>query len=243
MPRQPTLFMRIHKTASEALARQICDRLPAECVCPAEFEWEVRDLPLAELRRFSFFNGHISPSSLSAAFNPLQVFTMLRAPRERLLSCYFYWREGSKIARNAFFNSIAPLSLLEFLRSEEPIIRRVTWNVQARLLAGAQFGGVNHLRQNVFGPWLNEQDLSAEAMRAMDRFAFIGVAERYERSLRAAYALLELGEPPAPKRINVTTVKPVSYDSLLQDPEIASALSRLTEIDQTIYDAAIRRLD
>lgn len=243
MPRQPTLFMRIHKTASEALAKQICDRLPAGSVCPEQFEWRIRNLPLAELRQFGFFQGHISPSSLSAAFRPLRVFTMLRSPRERLLSCFFYWREGSKYARNEFFDAIAPLSLLEFLRSEEPIIRRVTWNVQARLLAGGQFGGVDHLRQNVFGPWLAERDLAAEAARAMDRFAFVGVAERYEISLGTAYALLDLGEPPPPERINVTSAKPVSYDALLETPEIADALSQLTEADQVVYDVACRRLD
>lgn len=242
MPRQPTLFMRIHKTAGEALAKQICDRLPAGSACPEPFEWQVRNLPLATLRRFSFFQGHISPAALSAAFTHLRVFTMLRAPRERLLSCFYYWKAGSKIASSAFFDAIAPLSLLEFLRSEEPIIRRVTWNVQARLLAGGQFGGADHLRQNVFGPWLAGRDLATEAARAMDCFAFVGVAERYEISLRTAYALLDLGEPPPPERINVTAGRPVSYEALLETPEIADALARLTEADQVVYEAACRRL-
>jgi hypothetical protein len=243
MARQPTLFMRIHKTAGEALAKQIRDRLPAETVCPEEFEWRVRALPTATLRRFSFFQGHISPAALSAVFTPLQVFTMLRAPRERLLSCFFYWKEGSKNARSEFFDAIAGMSLLEFLGSEEPIIRRVTWNVQARLLAGGQFGGVDQQRQNVFGPWLAESDLATEATRALDRFAFVGVTAKYEMSLRGVYALLELGEPPPPERINVTDRKPASYDELLAIPEITAALSRLTWADQLVYDAACRRLD
>ena len=34
MARQPMLFMRIHKTAGEALAKQVCDRLPADAICP-----------------------------------------------------------------------------------------------------------------------------------------------------------------------------------------------------------------
>lgn len=239
---QPTLFMRIHKTAGEALAKQICDRLPANTVCPEQFEWQVRNLPAAKLRQFSFFHGHISPATLSAVFTPLVVFTMLRAPSERLLSCFFYWKQGSKSARSDFFDAIARLSLLEFLRSEEPVIRRATWNVQARLLAGGQFGGVDQQRQNVFGPWLAESDLAAEAVRALDRFAFVGVAERYQMSLRGAYALLGLGEPPPPERINVTYPKPVSYRELLAIPEITQALSRLTYADQIVYAAACRRL-
>ena len=242
VPSQPTLFMRIHKTAGEALAKQVCDRLPANTICPAEFEWQVRNLPLADLHQFSFFQGHISPSSLSAVFDPLRVFTMLRAPRERLLSCFFYWKEGSKSARTEFFDAIAKLSLAEFLRSEDPIIRRATWNVQARLLAGGQFGGVDQLRQNVFGPWLDESNLAAEAVRALDRFAFVGVAERYEVSLHRAYALLELGEPPPPERFNVTSAKPARYKELLATPEISDALSRLIGADQIVYDAVCRRL-
>ncbi len=242
MTLQPTLFMRIHKTASEALAKQICDRLPAETVCPEQFEWRVRELPAAALSRFNFFHGHISPATLSEVFGPLRVFTMLRDPRERLLSCYYYWRAGSKHARNDFFDAISGLSLLDFLRSDMPIIRRATWNVQARLIAGGQFGGVNHLRQNVFGPWRGENDLAAEAIRALDRFTFVGTAERYELSLRRVYALMELGEPPNPERINITPDKPMSYAELLADPDIANALARLTEADQAVHDTVSVRL-
>jgi hypothetical protein len=243
MADQPTLFMRIHKTAGESLAKQICDRLSPDTVCPEEFEWRVRNLPLTELRQFSFFQGHISPSTLSAAFIPLRVITMLRAPRERLISCFFYWKEGSKHARSEFFDAIAGLSLVEFLRSEDLIIRRATWNVQARLLAGGQFGGVDWQRQNVFGPWLGGSDLATEAVCALDRFAFVGICERYEASLRGVYALLELGEPPLPERLNVTSSRRPGYDELLAIPEIADSLARLTEADQIVYDEACRRLD
>lgn len=243
MALQPTLFMRIHKTAGEALAKQVCDRLPEDTICPAEFDWQVRNLPVAGLRQFSFFQGHITPSSLSTVFAPLRVFTMLRAPQERLLSCFFYWKEGSKKTRTEFFDAIATLSLAQFLRSEDPIIRRATWNVQARLLAGGQFGGVDPLRQSVFGPWLGQSDLAAEAVRAMGRFAFVGIAERYEASLRGAFALLGLGEPPAPERINVTATKSAGYREMMAIPTIADALSRLTWADQIVYDAACRSFD
>ncbi len=243
MVRQPTLFMRIHKTAGEALVKQIRDRLPDETVCPAEFEWEARSLILTEIRQFSFFQGHISPSALMAACPDLRVFTMLRSPRERLLSCFYYWKEGSKIARSEFFDAIAVLSLVEFLRSEDPIIRRATWNVQARLLAGGQFGGANEQRQNVFGPWLSEPELATEAVRALDRFAFVGTAGRYALSLHRVYALLELGDPPPPEQINVTASRPVSYDELLADQEIAEALAPLIWADQIVYDTVTRTLD
>jgi hypothetical protein len=234
--------MRIHKTAGEALAKQVRDRLPADAACPEEFEWRVRNLPPAELRRFSFFQGHISPASLAAVFQSLRVFTMLRTPRERLLSCFFYWKEGAKHAKGEFFEAIAPLSLLDFLRSDNPVIRRVTWNVQARLLAGGQFGGVDHQRQGVFGPWLAEPELAVEAVRALDRFAFVGTAETYAFSLRAVYTLLELGDPPPPERLNVTSTRPSSYKELLETSEIAGALAPLTGADQIVYDAVCQRL-
>jgi hypothetical protein len=240
---QTTLFMRIHKTAGTALAKQVCDRLAADVVCPAKFEYQVRNLPVAELRQFSFFDGHISPTALSAMLRPLRVFTMLRSPKERLLSCFFYWKEGSKHARSEFFDAISSVSLVEFLRSEDPVIRRATWNVQARLIAGGQFGDADGHRQNVFGPWLGGSDLATEAVRALDRFAFVGTAEEYEASLRGVYALLGLGEPPPPEWVNVTSVRPASYGELLAIPEIDDALSRLTEFDQIVYNAAYRGLD
>lgn len=241
--RQPTLFMRIHKTAGEALAKQVRDRLPQDTVCPEQFEWQVRDLPPEGLRRFSFFQGHISPSALSGAFASLRVFTVLRSPGERLLSCFYYWKEGSKHTKSQFFDAIAKLSLLEFLKSDNPIIHRATWNVQARLLAGGQFGGVDHQRQGVFGPWMAECSLADEALRALDRFVFVGVAENYELSLSKVYTLMELGEPPRPEWRNVTSPKPVTYRELAAVPEIADALARLVEADQIVYDAVSRRLN
>ena len=110
------------------------------------------------------------------------------------------------------------------------------------MIAGGQFGGADPLRQSVFGPWLGEKDLAAEAVRALDRFAFVGLAEAYEVSLRRAYTLLDLGEPPPPERINVTQAKPDNYQALLAQSEIADALSRLVGADQIVYDAARRRL-
>ncbi len=234
--------MRIHKTAGEALATQIRARLPAEMVCPQQFEWEVRNLPRETLRQFAFFQGHISPAALSCAIPSLRVFTMLRAPRQRLLSCYFYWKHGAQRASGEFFQAVAPLSLLEFLRSEQPIVWRATWNVQARLLAGGTFGDVDQHRQNVFGPSLLETELAAAAIGALDRFAFVGTAECYEQALAKAFALLGLGAAPPPVRLNETQPKPDNYDELLANREIADALARLTGADQMLYDAVVARL-
>jgi hypothetical protein len=242
MAPQPTLFMRIHKTAGMALAKQICDSLPPDVVCPERFEWRIRSLPSDELRQFTFFEGHISPDALSGIFPDLRTFTMLRDPRERLLSSFFYWKEGSKHAKGEFFDAIAPLSLLQFLRSNSPIIRRATWNVQARLLAGGRFGPVDGQRQNVFGPQLSVTDLSAAAVHALDRFSFVGIAERYVQCLRTAYALLKLATLPAPQWVNVTQGKPVSYGDLLANPDIADAALARTEADQAVYDTVCRTL-
>jgi len=110
-------------------------------------------------------------------------------------------------------------------------------------LAGGQFGGTDGLRQNVFGPWLPEVDLGAEAIRALDRYAFVGLAERYEASLASAYSLLDLGHPPLPQRVNVNPYRPSDYGALLARPDIADALSGLTGADRAVYDAVGRRLE
>jgi hypothetical protein len=57
-----------------------------------------------------------------------------------------------------------------------------------------------------------------------------------------AYALLELGDPPPPERINVTPPGHRSFAELLLDPEIAHALASLTMADQVVYEAARQRL-
>jgi hypothetical protein len=238
----PFLFMRIHKTASEALQKQIFDRVPKEDVCPLEFEWAVRTLSDTRLRTYRYFSGHISPAALSETVGPPLVLTMLRDPRERLLSCYYYWKAGASHATGAFFDAIRGLSLLGFLRCPNPIIRRATWNTQARLLAGGQFGPTDEYRQIVYGPWLGRDDLAAEAIHALGRYALVGITEHYELSLRRACELLELGPPPAPERLNITMAKPASYAPPLADPEIVAALDALTDADRAVYQVARSRL-
>jgi hypothetical protein len=173
MLHQPTLFMRIHKTAGEALAKQIRDRLPAEAFVE-QFEWQVRSLPLTTLRQFSFFQGHISPSALSTTFAPLRVFTILRAPMERLLSCFFYWKQGANSAKaNSSRRSRHCHCLISAFGGPDPSTRHVEC---AGPIAGRwQFGGADHQRQNVFGPWLSSP--GGRSLRALPRFAFVGVAE------------------------------------------------------------------
>ena len=237
-------FLHIHKTAGTSLKRQLFQNLPADIMCPCDFEWQVRQLDPAELKRFAIFCGHISAAALPFAASELTQITMLREPRVRLLSALAFWKAiAPHNLNNAFFRAVAPLSLLEFLRDDSPIIRRATWNVQARLLAGGHFGPSNDLRTNVYGPDVDADQLVERAEIGLQSFALVGISERYAESLGLARDLLGLPGPRTPEAHNISGRSPEVYLRVMDDPDVAAALNERTEIDSAIYAAALRRLD
>jgi hypothetical protein len=236
------LFLHIHKTAGTSLKRQLLQSVPPREVCPYPFEWQVRQADYATLSRFTFFFGHISPLALPFTPSSFDRITMLREPRVRLLSAFAYWKKTSNL-HNEFFRAVAPLTLLQFLRDDSPLIRQATWNVQARLLAGGHFGTTDELRTNVIGPDIDPNELANQAEENFGMFTLIGTVERYAESLRLARTLLGLPDSPVDEVHNRSGVTPESYVQLMSDPDVAEALHARTAIEARVYAAAMLRLD
>ncbi len=238
------LFLHIHKTAGTSLKQQLLQSVPVHAVCPYPFEWQVRQLDRATLNRFAFFFGHITPSALPFPSSELTRITMLREPKRRLLSAFAFWKQiAPRNQQIEFFRAIAPLSLLQFLRHESPIIRRATWNVQARLLAGGSFGPSDDLRTNVFGPDIEPGALGDLAQEKLDGFALVGAVERYSESLCLARQLLGLGGSLLPEVHNRSGATDQHYAQIMANSDIAEALHELTDIDCRVHAAALRRLE
>jgi hypothetical protein len=239
------LFMHIHKTAGTAMSKQLFSHWPGHQICPARFECQVLRIDPVQLSQFTIFFGHITPAALAPVVGPLKYMTILREPRTRLLSAYFFWKDiAARSQNNGFFRRLRDLSLLEFLQSNDPLIWRATWNVQARLIAGGRYGATNDCRTNVFGPQGSPEEISRAAMSGLDRFELVGIAEHYLDTMALAFRLQgDEIQPPAPELHNVGANKPEGgYEPFLADAHIAAALERLTDIDVQIYEAASARL-
>ncbi len=108
--------------------------------CPDHFAELYRHTD-AELARWRFFSGHFRMDELRRIPPPAFRVTLLRDPRERILSLYRFWRRiglsfpspppGPRAARET--------DLADFLRCRVPDVAEAVDNAVARGLAGGVF--------------------------------------------------------------------------------------------------------
>jgi len=86
-------FLHIPKTAGQSVHAALVNAYGADAVCPARVNEQLVRLGVRELNRYRVFSGHLDWSLLDCVRGPRYVFTVLREPRDRILSFYFYLRE------------------------------------------------------------------------------------------------------------------------------------------------------
>ena len=128
-------FSHIQKTGGTSLGSHLSSFCPKEQIWPHRFEFELKDDP--NVMQYRLFWGHVSPAALLEYFPEFRLITFLRNPAERLISAFYYWKENAEANRQSlFFQRIAEMDFLDFLKSDEPMIRNAVFNVQSRLLGG-----------------------------------------------------------------------------------------------------------
>jgi hypothetical protein len=144
-----TVFLHIAKTAGTTLHRLLCANFEPAEICPERLS--LKHLRPDDLSRFHLFSGHYQWDDVCAVPDPKRVVTVLREPRERILSLYYFWRSHTweHIDRHDLIGPRAARtrSLLEFLHSPESILREAIDNCFARSLVGrSQFSEVARSR-------------------------------------------------------------------------------------------------
>ncbi len=193
-----------------------------------------------EARRL--FCGHLDFATFRRILpEDTQYITVLRHPYERVLSHYYFWRSYKpEFAKTSLPDPVGPklarqLDLADFLRCEAPIVRNTIFNVQARQLAGA------------YGTQMKDLDIKklvSEAERNLTEFAFVGVAEEFERGLEVLSSVFEW-EPPA-ETIRANAFEDLksrnnAFDPVERDQEITAEVETLLEAN-TEADRRLHRL-
>ena len=198
--------------------------------------------------RYPLVWGHYDLPSIQRLGPNRIVYTILREPRARILSLYWYWRsvDPAVLRREGGNHTVREahgLDLLGFLRSDDEMLRDYIDNVYARRLTGIYAAGAecDLLRADP------SRGLD-QALRALAQMPVVGITERLSESVACLGRYLGFTAPLNPPRANVTS------DNAFSDPRfrvierepitaaIEAELVALTRLDCALYSAALERL-
>lgn len=138
---KPLLFMHIHKTGGHSLSRFLEQFFAPDEVCPHNTDHAILACSPRMLARYRFFRGHISMHGLSQRVPDFSMVTVLRNPKDRLVSAFHYWQgmvKSNEPNLPSIMRRFPSRTFADILSS--PDTRHCCDNVQARLLAGGHFG-------------------------------------------------------------------------------------------------------
>lgn len=228
------LFVHVPKTAGSSLATDLAGRLPpyrsihinhTDRSRPAPDRYDTVTEEFLEAHAASPYriaSGHVQfrhVKRIVEAVPGTRLFTMLREPVSRLVSDYLYQR-----------SPMHPLA-------EE---------VRARIPDFAAFvelkGQRNRIARHLVPPKLVQaEDIAAGLDYLRNRYAFIGVQERYELGFRALTALLT-GQPARPaaekKRVNDgAAAEKAEVMRALEDSSLRARIAELNAFDIGVHQA------
>lgn len=240
---QPIFLLRSHKTAGQSFSLGLRAAFRPDEISPHYSTWQYGKLSPTDLSQYSYLSGHVGRPTAARVSPDSRLLTILRNPVDRLISSYFFWRSQVTRFPDTDHHDVAlrlqSMTLLDFVKSEEPVIRRAAWNVQARLLAGADYGLEPAERTQLFGFEEDVESVIGRALEGFQDFTLVGTVDRFEDSLRAAFRVLDLSGEPEFEFNNRT---PSKFKDQGVTDEVLEYARQMTEADQIVYDAANARL-
>jgi hypothetical protein len=86
------IFLHIPKTAGQSVHHFFQTSFTKDEICPARVNGQLKELDCDTLNKYTVFSGHLDWQYLECLEGSKYVFTILREPKERILSFYFYLR-------------------------------------------------------------------------------------------------------------------------------------------------------
>jgi hypothetical protein len=244
------VFLHIEKTAGTAIRSAIGPLLGDRRVWDHIQDGRPGDATPEDLLACGLVAGHFTITDARHVPAPRRIFTVLREPRERLVSlCHYYARHteaGAAVRGREVMQIARGCTLEDFLALPNPLVRNSVQNVMTCMLAGdfrpvgpdayaPVWGGP---RAAISGP-----QLLARALSNLFALDFIGFVDRLEEDRAALMAALGLPDPGAFPRVNTKQL----VDERLEarpEPEItpraAALIDAATDLDRMLYDLARR---
>jgi hypothetical protein len=251
----PASLLHIEKTAGTALGQALCAHCHPMQIYTDSNLGETQRLgapaapPPADLADRKLIWGHYDLPGLLRLAPGRRVVTLLREPRARVLSLYYFWRSirpgRAEALADPRVRLAHELDLLDFLRCRQSAVHDSIDNAYVRRLASLNAGDM--LEDKVASDPAGALSL---AMAALDDLAFIGIVERIPESLAGLSKVLGVRLGGSLPKTNVgahnaasnpEAFRPVEREAVT--PEIEAELRKRTYLDQIIYDACCARLD
>ena len=99
------IFLHIPKTAGQSVHHFFQTAFKKEQIFPGRVNEQLLAYSRRDLNTYQVFSGHLDWSLLDCIKDPKFTFTILRDPRERILSFYFYLRKQAEKLTPGEFNS------------------------------------------------------------------------------------------------------------------------------------------
>ena len=217
------IFIHIQKTAGTSLVEALRKHYKSGVSLDhGEFvKVEKKDLP-----NYKLITGHFGFDYQDELVGNIYRFTFLRNPVDRIISLYHFCRERDP-DQYEIYKIASESSLLEFTRSENPLVKAHIENTQTWQLARTWFP---HTREQ-FGH-LSGQDLLDEAKQNLRGLSYVGLTETYRADSRKIFQ--ELGLPEiGDARANVTKNRPALTDL---DDDVRDAIREKVLLDEELHE-------
>ena len=237
------VFLHLPKTGGTSLHKLLVDYVGPERVYPERFnDWQKYER--GKIDSYRLVSAHMSWENVERLPKPRRVVTLLREPRSRILSLYYFWRshpiqEGISLPRPEFAKRH---TLLEFLQTDNEDIREYIENAMAAQLVG------QHYTSKYRGSSKGVKVIESRAKARLLELTSFGLLERMDESVSRILESLGISPPAVTPHLNslewvaaeagTTHIRrePIS-------PQISMELDRLTTIDRPIYEYAQQIFD
>jgi hypothetical protein len=238
-------FLHIAKTGGMTFRSILSKYFQPGEICQEFLIQDLLRLPLEGLGRYRFFYGHFGYNLQQLLPKKPVYVTLLREPLARSISLYLHVCRNSK---HRLYDRVTrhKMSLLDFVRDEEtgPSI----WNFQTRNIAcdldyealvSMEPSSIKALK---FEEELNKKlhnmsdDLLLErAKQRIEQFAFVGITERMDESVRVLAKILDLKEA---SEIPILNKSPERLQPESLSRQTIREIRKRTILDQELYSHA-----
>lgn len=249
LERPRLVFLHIPKCGGTTLHAALAQHFNPEQTCPERFNG-LRARRLEELAAFSFFSGHFDLESCQALFGrDVRIVTLLREPRARLISLYYFLtihRPGVELATTGMVSLARSTDAEAFFT--HPLVRRHTSirNAMVSLFVqphrGVRWEAIDSQLQNDDPVLTDPVGAADKALEALAGLSCFGLLEQFPASLALFSATLGLqfaAEPPRQVTDELRLREELDYAERPDlTPRLIELLDELTEADRLFYARA-----